>query len=276
MRNRAAVQLGGTVGPSPSIADLKDESPARSIKPKNEGISKQMRKVKIIGVTLVAVFALSALGAASASAVTPSWFKGGTIIAQGTTDTFTGSAGAGVLEAKGGLGTVKCKSDTSAGQITGPWTETKIVVIYKECAKGAKPCTSAGQAAGTIKTNEVSGTNIYLDTLAKGHTKAGIALKPTTGTVFVAFTCEGEVKNEVSGEVIGEALPLNAGTDKTEGTLTFVQAGGKQKWTQMEEAGTEKVLKAFSLIQSGIGGGPASEPLVETLKFKEAVELHKV
>jgi hypothetical protein len=231
-----------------------------------------MTRAKIIALALAAVFALGALGAASASAAQPEWFKGEAKLGASVKDRFTGIAGSGVLELKGGIGLMKCAKDTSTGEIEGPLKETKVFVTYVGCLKGAKKCTSAGRFAGEIKTNEVVGENIYLDA---AHSKAGILFAPNVGFAFANFTCEGESAAEVTGGVIGEAKPLNAGDSNT-GELIFAQEKGKQEWRQVAGAGGEIFLKAFGgLIQSGIGGGEKlTEKLVETVTFMNAVELH--
>jgi hypothetical protein len=228
-----------------------------------------MRKAKVIGVALAAVFALSGIAAASASAA-PEWFKGNpaVVVKEKEKIPFTGKAGAGVLEAKGGLGTVKCAGDTSKGEIEGPTTVVNVVVTYTGCTKGTKKCTSGTETAGTIKTNTVKGTNIFVNA---GKTIAGILFTPPAGSPFVAFTCEGEAKNEVTGELIGEANPLK-GTPANTGTLTFAQEAGKQEWLKVEGAGAEHDLKAFSLVQSGLGAGPKlTEKLVETVTYTGGV-----
>jgi hypothetical protein len=228
-----------------------------------------MKTAKIIGVTIVAMFALSALVTASALAA-PEWFKGSpeVVVKAGEKIPFTGKAGAGVLEAKGGLGTVKCTGDTSKGEIEGPSTVVNVVVTYTGCIKGAKKCTTGTEVAGTIKTNTVKGTNIWANA---AKTIAGILFVPPAGSPFVTFTCEGEAKNEVTGELIGEADPLG-GLPANTGTLTFAQEAGKQEWLKVEGAGAEHDLKAFSLVQSGLGGGPKTgEKLVETVTYTGGV-----
>jgi hypothetical protein len=230
-----------------------------------------MTRLKLKGLVFVAVFALSALGAASASAA-PEWFQGGERLEPATKIPFTGAAGVSVLEARGGLFTVTCTKDTSKGDIDGPLKETKVTVTYTGCRKAAKKCTSAGQAAGVIVTSEVVGHNIYLDSAAKGHTKAGILFAPKTGTAFAVFTCEGELSNEVPGEVIGEAAPLG-GPESNTSTLTFAQEHGEQEWLEIEEAGAE-----HSLNGAGLGGGAKlTDKLVETVTYASGtkVELHK-
>jgi hypothetical protein len=231
-----------------------------------------MTQIKVVGLTIVAVLALSALGAASVSAAQPEWFKSGAKLGASVKDPFTGAAGVGVLELAGGIGLMKCAKDTSAGEIEGPLKETKVFVTYAGCLKGAKKCTSAGRAAGEIKTNEIVGENIYLDA---PHTQAGILLTPKVGTAFANFTCEGESAAEVTGGVIGEAKPLNSGDSNT-GKLIFAQENGQQEWRQVAGTGGEIFLKAFGgLIKSGIGGGEKlTEKLVETMTFMNAVELH--
>jgi hypothetical protein len=229
-----------------------------------------MRKVKSIGVSLAAVFALSGIAAASASAA-PEWFKGNPAVKvkAGEKIPFTGKAGASVLEEKGGLGMVKCAGDTSKGEIEGPLTVVNVEVTYTGCVKGAKKCTtSPPPQTGIIKTGKVKGTNIYLNA---AKTIAGILFVPPAGAPFTTFTCEGEVPQEVRGELIGEANPLNGAPANT-GTLTFAQEAGKQEWLKIEGVGAEHSLKVAGTVSAGLGGGPkVTEKLVETVTYTGGV-----
>jgi hypothetical protein len=163
---------------------------------------------------------------------------------------------------------ITCESLSSKGTITSP-TVSEATVTYEGCVEGSSKCTSAGQAAGTIVTSLLSATNVYLDA---AETKAGQRFKPKTATKFAEFEC-GSNKREVTGEVLGEAKPLE-GEDSTSGELVFEQEKGKQKYTKV---GTEEkiFLKAFGFVQSGIGAGSASQPLTENVTFAKAIKLHK-
>jgi hypothetical protein len=238
-----------------------------------------MRRVRwaavaaVIALALGAAAALSAVIASAASSV-PEWYKGGSPLGAKVKDTFKSTGGAAVLEGSGSAGTISCTAETGTGEVEGPTSVKKVKLTYTGCTKGGTKCESAGEAEGTVKTNTLEGQNIYLNT---AHTIAGQQLKPS-GTLFAKIKCGAEFETEVNGELIGEAAPLRSATneDSTAGKLTFAQAAGVQKWQKVEEAGSNIFLTAFGFVESGVGGGPKlSEPDVESITFKEAIELHK-
>ncbi len=216
-----------------------------------------MQRLKVIVLALVAVVAVSSVAAASASAALPEWFKGGSVITANVK--FTGAGGAGTLETIGGK-KVTCTSDSSKGELAPPKNVTGAVVTYKGCESSGFKCTTAGKNAGEIDTNTVTGELKYLD---KAKTKVGTLLKPASGTEFAKFECTSLVKVTVTGEVIGQATPLNV--EQGTGTLTFKQTKGVQEWRQVEEEGATHHLTAFG-EESAVG-------VTETLTFAANVEL---
>lgn len=215
-----------------------------------------MGRSRIIGLAVVAMFIMSAVATASASAALPEW-----AFAAASTTTFTATSGAGTLESTSGT-KVKCTSDTATGTLEKPKAVKKVVVIYKGCKEGSNECKSTGAAKEEIVTGPIEGTLIYA---GAGSTKAGELLKhePGGGT-FVEFKCGAGLAIKVTGEIIGEAGPINK--SELTGTLTFEQAGGVQKLQQENGTGTKKHLSAFGFVESGLES-------VETVTFAELVEL---
>jgi hypothetical protein len=115
----------------------------------------------------------------------------------------------------------------------------KVTVTYTGCKEGTSTCTTSGQASGTIVTKSLSGAVVELSATEK---RAGMELKPESGTVFAEFTCSIAVK--VEGCTIGEAKPVNE--FKSTGELLFEENGAKtgQLWTKAE-GGAECTEKAF-------------------------------
>src|SRR5947209_6410112 len=110
-----------------------------------------MKRLRLFAPILVIGLAISALASASASA-SPEWFKGGVKLAANVPVKAT--SGVGLL--KGGGTEVKCKTDESkaGAAIEAPNKMVKAIVVYKECEKNTKKCTSTGKAAGEIEMKE--------------------------------------------------------------------------------------------------------------------------
>jgi hypothetical protein len=102
---------------------------------------------------------------------------------------------------------VECKTSVSWGEISSASTIQNAVVTFNECTAffGFASCTSAGEPAGSIKTNPLHGTLVYLET---NNSKKGLLLKPASGTVFASFNCGGTTIT-VSGEVLAELVAKN-------------------------------------------------------------------
>jgi hypothetical protein len=181
-----------------------------------------MRRVKLIGVAILAVVALSAVVSASASAAAPE-FKP----AEGK---ITATSGLSILQIKGGNAIFECEKDILTITITGAKTTTFDWDFYGCKVDGIFEGNSPGDAAGTIL---IDGT----DTLCKiSGTRIGDALAITPVTVEVAGK-----HSEVEGTVIGEVTPT--GKKTLTGELILEQSGGAQKITKCEgETGTLIIL----------------------------------
>ncbi len=218
-------------------------------------------------------WAISAVVAAAGSV--PEWYKGGAPLGATTKVTFKISGGPAVLEGNGGAGTITCTAESGTGTAEGPTGIKSVKLTYTGCSKGAVKCNTKEEAAGTVKTNTLEGKPVYLNT---NHTVAGLELKPASTSLFATISCGSEFSTEVLGELLGEAAPLREGAkeEALTGTLTLAQEGGVPKWDKVEESGAEIILTAWGSVASAVGGGTKmSERDVETITFKEALELHK-
>jgi hypothetical protein len=110
---------------------------------------------------------------------------------------------------------VECNTSVSSGELSSASTVQNVVVTFTGCSAffTFATCTSSGQPSGTIKTNPLHGTLVYLET---GSSKKALLLKPASGTVFASFNCGGTTIT-VSGEVLGELVAKS----HTEYTLHF-------------------------------------------------------
>jgi hypothetical protein len=233
-----------------------------------------MKRMRIIGLAIVALCSLGAMTAASASASLPAFYeckkvtvkksgtyeKGCVKTSGGTTEKeyekvegigkaaaklFKGKGGAATLHTPAVGGEVVCKAFKDEGRVTAVKAETKVISIFTGCVSLGKKCTTTGQTAGTIKTNSLEGGLGYIE--AASHT-VGVDLKAEGGGELAAFNCEGlEIK--VNGSVIGQLTPIN--TMSTSSVTAFtVNGSGLQTYKNLEGA-PEDVLE--STIN---GGGP--------------------
>lgn len=180
-----------------------------------------MRRIKIVGLCLVAVFAMGAVLAGTASAANPEYGrcikegvkklnnydsakclklasedtgteaeklkKGSFVWHPGTPPKpgFTAVLKSGTIATlanKSGT-KVTCEAMTSKGKYTGIKTQVVESTIFKECSSSAAPCSSAGANSGEIVVKELEGE---LGVISKGSPstkdKIGNLLWPVGGT----------------------------------------------------------------------------------------------
>jgi hypothetical protein len=235
-----------------------------------------MRRIRMMGLCLVAVCSLTAVAVSSASAETLPKFiecvkvKGGKFDKGCETE-----GGAGGFEKEEGFGKGKlfkgvgkassfdwpklksefsCKAEKDVGRMTGEKTEGKIVITFSGCAMLGKKCTKPGALAGDILTNNLKAELGYIN--ASNH-EVGIDLTPETGEVWEEFECEG-LQVRVTGSLIGAVTPVNGFTKKA--TWTFAVNGSGEPDIKNLEGGPEDVL------ESTVGGqGPFESGLQETI-----------
>jgi hypothetical protein len=110
-------------------------------------------------------------------------------------------------------GVVTCKSGKSAGNVTGPKTET-VQVEFKTCTSEGKKCTSTnGAKSGTIKTEPLSATIGYIEG------GVGADVEAASHKLSAEFTCEGLAIKTI-GSVIG-VVTGNINKISKESTQTF-------------------------------------------------------
>jgi len=237
-----------------------------------------MKRLRIIGLSLVAVVALSAIAAGSAAAEAPEYGicvakAGGKFADKGCTKEIAGKT---KFEWVPGVGAKKlftskskeasvvtletvtkkaviCKGQTGTGEYTGPKTVGAVVETLTGCELAAAKCTTAGQAEGTVKTVPLSGVlGISKKGTSPNKNEVGNALSPTTGETVAEFSC-GATSVAVKGHAIGAIATKN----RTElvNSFKFQQVKGKQKPERFE--GGEKLLLSSSFakeafVQTGL------------------------
>jgi hypothetical protein len=236
-------------------------------------------RLKIMGLCLVAVFALTALVSASASAAEPAFYECAKLTVKpykgkftdkkcskeatakeqeegkknkyelqegvGKGKVFKGKGGSATLHTPAVGGEVTCTSFGDTGKIATPTTETGILSTFKGCTSLKKKCASPGQKAGTIVTNKLKGVLGYIN---KAKHEVGVALSAEGAGNLAEFNCEG-IEIETSGSVIGTLEPVNVFT-KTENNVFAVNGEGFQEITKFEGGTTQQLLSKVN------GSGP--------------------
>jgi hypothetical protein len=197
-----------------------------------------MKSMRILGVALVAVFAVVAFTATSAMA-NPTWKAcvksekgkgeysdklcsvgaGGTgsynlVEGIGKGKGFKGKGGTATLHNEiPGHGDVKvvCTSFKDSGSIAAPNKVFGVKSEFKHCTSlGGAPCKTEGGKKETITTKALAGN---LGWLNKSKNEAGESLTseaaPSTG-YLAEFECEGLAKVRVHGAVIGQVTPVGS------------------------------------------------------------------
>jgi hypothetical protein len=200
-----------------------------------------MKRIRIVGLCLVAVFAMSAIASASASAAAPEYLICGKAAKSKVTKKYEGTfsnkectaastegkyelvaytaakktefktkSGASSLDVyipgTGIVGETSCAKSKDVGKVTGAKTATDVVT-FEKCASSGKTCT--GDQAGT-KTGDIVTYTLDETLAASAESKTGVAqeVKGTgPGGESAAFNCEGEeisTTGAVSGEITGD------------------------------------------------------------------------
>ena len=197
-----------------------------------------MKRFKIIGLCLVAAFALSAFVASAAFAVNPEWL--------GYPLHFTSLGLASKLKAGGT--SITCVHVDNLGYITGPQSGW-VLVTFLGCKLANKfPCKSTGANEEEIMTSLLNMTLGYINKKAKD---VGVALSATGP--LAEFSCNDEgvpFPAVVKHSVVGLITPIN--TKAKEFALKFEESGGKQAIQELEGAGK-------STLEVSLNGGVFEE-----------------
>jgi hypothetical protein len=231
-----------------------------------------MKRMRIIGLALVAVFALTAVMASAASAELPEFQQKGKPLTKNLK--FTSKSGVSIL--KTAAGSIECASDTNNGEIdTKVEKDSKhvtVIVKFKKCKSALGECKS-GTTKGEIVTNKLVGWLFYINPVTK---EVGIWFKALTGNRFAVFTC-GTTKIEVesvekveSGSCLaGRATPVN--TESLTGMSEFKEAGGKQEIRKVTYEGKEIECELVTII--GVNKLQSQQINLDEIKYAKAVEI---
>jgi uncharacterized low-complexity protein len=179
-----------------------------------------MKRIRILGMALVAVLAMSAVAVAIASAAAPEFSP--------ATNSGTSKSATATFTEEGEVFSIKCTSNTGTSTITSAKAGT-FEESFKNCkAASIETCTTTGQASGTI---------VSKGTFALGFikgTEVGLKFSPEP----TEFKCSTNTV-KVTGCAAAPITPINTKTK----TFT-VELKGKTKQEPAEFEGAACTLKS--------------------------------
>jgi hypothetical protein len=164
---------------------------------------------------------------------------------------------------------VTCTTSTSKGEISSENTAKNIEVTFHGCTAffGLVSCTSAGQPSGTIKTNVLHATLVYLNGSEKG-----LLLKPAAGETFATMNCGG-TSISVTGQVLGRLVQVS----HTQWTLHFemVTKGHPVPASYLAPVGCAPISTTSALHAIGHGGFTPFPTTTAGIKGTQTITLTK-
>jgi len=239
-----------------------------------------MKRIRIVGLCLVAVFAMAAV-AASAAQAAPTYFTcvkaakegktyTGKYTAKGCTNaskvetggkyerasavgvTMKSKSGTATLSTPDLGGKVVCSKSKGTGKVTGASTDEQLVE-FEKCTSEGKKCTSSGAKAGDIVTKPLA-TELVGSESAPEDRFTAIG---GSGNYQAEFDCEGlliRTKGFTDGLITSPA----AGTASKSSTVTF--EGEENLRTEVSiDGGAEWIGSEF-------GGFPSEEKVTASVK----------
>jgi len=234
-----------------------------------------MKRIRIVGLCLVAVFAMSVV--ASSASAAPVFYTKAAIGETAKPVPFTATIGAAFLEGKTSKAKISC-SDTAGtgaganGEAVTSTVAQKNVTTFTGCVTSELKCQSAGQAQGTIVTDALTAVLGSISATVPGERLYSEA--EGKGGKLAEFECGGGlVKVVVTGSIVGS---LSGASGKTvaegkfaaSGKLTFAEAAGKQKYQKLEGEAEEQ-------LTSTVNGTPelGGQSVIATIKSTPASNL---
>ncbi len=264
-----------------------------------------MNRIKVMGLCLVAVFALAAVAASSASA-SPGWYEcakagksgklyTGTYVDKlcathatkaqeeagkenkyelkagvGKGKGFKGKSGKTTLYTTTPLGItaeVTCTGATDSGKLALPNKEYDVVAIFKGCEAQSNKCTSPGAKAGEIKTNNLAGELVDISGGYGGGTGVVLGAEAGAESPQVNFNCK-IVEATVYGGIIGKRGG-DVGAINKESTTTYSVA---PNIGEISAKVGEKKYKWTPLTNTPFVEGSASPVILESALCGEEVK----
>jgi len=262
-----------------------------------------MKRIRLIGLCLVAVFAFTAIGVSSASAEAPEFgrclkkavaggegyndsgckktkvttgakFEWTTAIVKNKFSSKIKELTTATLETVGGT-KITCTGESGPGEYKNSKEVGKVEPLFTGCSTSGIPCNSVGQGEGIIKTSPLGGVlgveklGLKEGKLEPALNKLAVELHSEAGNV-AEFSCGGlpvVVKGSVLHAVKTGVMVLTA-------TEKFTASKGEQKPDKFVGEGVDA-----HILESNTNGGPfeeAGQTITAILTNEEKVEANPV
>jgi hypothetical protein len=234
-----------------------------------------MKRIRLLGLTLIALIALGAFASANAFAELPEILP---VPTAANPAKFTSEAPTEAKLITTKDNEVKCKKAKNKGEFTSQDAGT-VLIEFEGCEAFSLPCNSEGDKAGVIL---LKGAMQLVDVLPTGTLDLGIWIEPknAAGTKDLSFTCGGIFTITVLGSVIGvidnaKGELLTTGTKAKEFKALWKQAKlGEQ---EIKECMSLKALceKGPFELKADVGEGEelAAEIADATLIFEKEISV---
>jgi hypothetical protein len=211
------------------------------------------RSLRALGLAFIIMLAFGAFGAIGARAEAPRWTVGGKTIVAAESKTFsatsTGSVAFTAANLK--LKSTMAKDCSISGSIVGsaagsPGKDKEVIIhcINVEVLGHEKECTvnSPGAAVGTIKTEKLESTLVWLNAAGDAEVGDTLANEANTAKPLVTVEVEGvecplNGDYDLTGNVIAKVEPVTK--DVGTGALVFPEAPIKPYWTNQTPTRTK-------------------------------------
>jgi hypothetical protein len=208
-------------------------------------------------VALLAVTAIGALVAASASAAFPEFkVSGGKF-----PTTFTGTSPAVHIQVRGGGG-YTCTSSSITGEIVGPKEVAKVIIKFI----GPSDCSGfcRQKTLEAWETKELKGSIGFIE---KGVSRVGLLLEAAAEPIATCTTPGGRGTEKLQGSIIGELGPTSV--MRKAFTLNYQQLEGRQNFRHFEG---EEVLHDLQILHE-TGGTPIELGIETSMSLTTAKEV---
>jgi hypothetical protein len=198
-----------------------------------------MRRFKVVGLCLLAVFAFSAMLAASAQAKKES---------SGPLD-ISSSGGAAHLGTELGV-ELKSTHNTGKGRFESGTGGQARALFYEVTTTSGGNCNNVAGQLNTVKTELLSEEVGFIN---KGTGEVGDSFKGAENEFSAQFECEGLGKIKVKGSVIGIVTDPPVNKPQKTGTLALKGVGGfKQEPEKFETMAKDTLESSFEKVNGGV------------------------
>jgi hypothetical protein len=221
-----------------------------------------MLRSRVLGLSVAATLAVSAVASNAAQAVAPEWRQNGLSLTKLVAFNFKGAFGKIII----GASELTWTGVSGSGTIEAPNKVTLAKLIFTGSKIGTCSVNSLGAKPGELITSELKGQLGYLKEATK---QVGILFAGATELFLeVPESACIPLKITFTGSVIGSITPVNFETTKLIASFNLV--GGVNEFTKFEGEAEEHVLRYHEGATEGLAPFECKE---EELATAELVEI---